>query len=136
MDTRFKGEVARMAVMSRALEKGWVPSIPLVEQARYDVILDDGRQRHRVQIKYTDTHHANAENSYYVNLRRHNRGTVRYRMYTAAEVDAVIVYVAAHKTLCWFPPCVFDNTQGLLIRTKPAKNGQRKGCLFAEDFIW
>lgn len=136
MDTRFKGEIARLKVVMRAIEKGWIPSTPVIEQARYDLILDDGKVRHRVQIKYTDTESSIAENAYYVNLRRRNKGSSEDRVYTADEVDAVIVYVAKMKKSYWIPTSVFDGRSTLSIRTAPAKNGQTKGCLLASDYEW
>jgi hypothetical protein len=136
MDTRFKGEIARLKAIQRALELGFIPATPVVEQARYDLVIDDGTRLHRVQIKYTDTASSNADNAYYVNLRRANNGTKVCRVYTAKEIDAVIVYIAAVDKLCWFGPHVFDGRNSISIRTAPSKNGQVKNCLLVDNYKW
>lgn len=51
MTSAQKGELALLKVLVRANELGWVASRP-TRDCRYDLVLDDGKQLHRVQVKY------------------------------------------------------------------------------------
>jgi hypothetical protein len=56
--------------------------------------------------------------------------------YTAAEVDAILVYVPAIDKVLWFGPEVFEKRTMLHLRIAPSRNGQKKGCLLAADYVW
>jgi PD-(D/E)XK endonuclease len=106
-DQMIKAEIAMMKVWMRALQLGAFVSKPIFEGARYD----------------------------YLNLRKQIKKD-KNCPYNENEVDALVVYVPKIDKVCWFSPEVFCGKQGLSIRISPAKNGQIKGCLAAEDYLW
>jgi hypothetical protein len=135
--TNFLGEIAVAKVILRAMEKGWTPCKPLME-CRYDLMLDDGLKSYRVQVKY-----AGGKSPKHVNgvipvglkkWRTDGRPPIFY--YTAAEIDAVLVYIRKTDQILWFGPEVFDKRRTLQIRLEPTRNGQQKGCLMAADYVW
>src|SRR5262245_50856817 len=135
--TNFLGGYATTRVVLRALEKGFTPFHPLIE-CRYDLILDDGVKRHRVQVKYAGGKSPKqASGVIPVGLKKcRTDGRAPIWHYTAAEIDALIVYVRKIDQLLWFGPEIFEGRTFLHIRVEPARNGQHKGCLMAADYIW
>jgi hypothetical protein len=135
--TNFLGEIACTKVILRAMEKGWTPCRPLVE-GRYDLILDDGFKPYRAQVKYAGGKAPKqASGVVPVGLKKwRTDGRAPILYYTAAEVDAVLVYVRALDQILWFGPEVFEGRRVLSIRIEPTRNGQQKGCLMAADYVW
>jgi len=133
-DTQKKGEIAQLKVLFRAIEKGVVLSKPLVT-SRYDFILDDGEKLERVQVKYASGKAQNSQGSIRIHLKSWE-GRKLKRTYSANEVDALLVYIPQIDEVLKFEAKVFCGRTGFVVRIKPAKNGQTKGILNAEDFIW
>ena len=92
------------------------------------MILDDGEDLKRIQVKYCD----HIENGCVrVTLKRRN-----YLSYTANEIDALIVYVAPIDQLCYIPVSLIDGKQFLSLRyTDPDKMIPQK-IHFCQDYIW
>jgi PD-(D/E)XK endonuclease len=135
--TNFLGEIAVAKATLRAMEKGLVPSRPQIE-CRYDLIVDDGCQCYRVQVKYAGAKAPKqASGVVAVGLKKwRTDGRAPIMHYTREEIDAVVVYVSALDQLLWFGPTIFEKRSMLHIRLKPAKNGQRAGCLMASEYVW
>jgi len=130
-----KAEIAMMKVGIRALQLGAFVSKPIFEGARYDYIIERDGKLYRAQVKYADGKLHRATGAVYVNLRKQIKKD-KNCPYNESEVDALLVYVPKIDKVCWFGPEVFCGKQGLAVRISPAKNGQTKGCLAAEDYIW
>lgn len=135
LSSNAKGAIACAAFDKRALEKGGVVSVPVVD-ARYDRILDlDGRLV-RVQVKYCDRTSSHSEGSVHVDLASYGGGRIRHGSYTGSEVDAVVVYLPREDALCWLVPEVFEGRSTLTLRTAPARNGQSAGVHLVSDYAW
>ena len=132
---QYKAELARLKVEARALELGAVCSRPSVEGTRYDCILDIKGKLYRAQIKYCDCRSSHASGAVTVRLKS-GIGYGAARCYTEEEVDALLVYIPSIDKICFFPPEVFCGKSALSIRLKPSLNGQIKGCVRAQDYIW
>jgi hypothetical protein len=135
--TNLLGEFAIGKVVLRAIEKGVMPSRPMVE-CRYDLILDDGVKRHRAQVKYAGGR-APKQASGVIPLglkkwRTDGRPPIWH--YSAEEIDAVVVYLRVTDQVLWFGAEVFQGRTMLQIRLEPARNGQEKGCLMAAEYVW
>jgi hypothetical protein len=135
--TNFLGEFAIAKVVLRAIEKGVTASRPMME-CRYDLILDDGLKLYRVQVKYAGGKpRRHVSGAIAVGLKKwRTDGRPPIWFYTAAEIDAVLVYVRKIDQLLWFGPEVFEGRRVLQIRLEPSRNGQHKGRLMADDYIW
>lgn len=135
-----KGQIAELKAQMRSAEKGWICS-RTSEGARYDLVLDDGKKLHRVQVKWAESELSNADGSVQVNLRRYignDRDVTRTktRTYGAEEIDAVLVYVPQVDKLCWFSPKDFGDKATITIRYTPTKNGQKYKTKMVEDYVW
>jgi PD-(D/E)XK nuclease superfamily protein len=83
------GEFFEAAFLTKAASLGFGVSKPWGESQRYDFIVDNGKQRWRVQVKATITKHCQ---SYVVNTRHFWRK--RPTEYTNKEIDFLVAYVA------------------------------------------
>ncbi len=129
MNTRDKGEYAKLKVMLRAAELGYTINLPTTE-VRYDIVLERDGRFHRAQIKYADGSAGHASGS--TPLALHRRG----KLYLDGEIDALLVYLAKMDKICWFDSEILHNKEVLYIRYAPTKSGQQKRCIMAQDYFW
>ena len=132
--TNTKGQLAVSKAELRAFELGFLPSRPLFD-ARYDLIIDNGSQLSRIQVKYADGKPSNTHGSVVVKLEYTDRKKNNYT-YQESEVDALIVYIPKIDKLCFFPKRVFVGKRKLSIRIEKSKNNQIKGVIAAEAYYW
>lgn len=130
-----KGDLAVYKTVVRAIEKGYAVNIP-AQHCRYDLLLDDGDQFYRVQVKYADGKPSSAEGSILVKLAYETRKRRKVYTYSADEVDALVVYLPRIERLCWFPLSVFGGKKILSVRIRPPLNGQVGGINLASDYYW
>jgi hypothetical protein len=135
MTTQQKSEIAHLKVTFRAIELGIVLSKPVIE-TRYDFIADTNGKLERCQVKYAGKPNRNSEGAVVVNLRSWAPGRKRERVYTADEVDALLVYVPQVDMVCKFPPAMFVGKASFILRYAPPKNGQTKGLVLVEQYRW
>ena len=127
-----KGGIAELAIALEAARLGVGVLRPVVEGARYDLILDLGPRLLRVQCK----HGVVAGQVVRAGLRtsRATRdGHVRTR-YTSAEVDAFGVYCGELNRCFLLPMTRFEGVTYVHLRLAPARNNQRIGVNLADDY--
>jgi hypothetical protein len=134
METWQKGELAVLAVCKRCMEKGIWVSRPVVEGCRYDLILDDGHELTKIQIKYVSAKNGVAR----VSLRKVNngKGYLNKRLYTSNEIDLVLVYIPESDKVYYIPPYLFEEKTEVSLRLEPPKKQMLKVIRMAEDFEW
>jgi hypothetical protein len=137
LSTNRLGQLAILKVEERAIQLGLIVSKPTIE-CRYDLILDDGQRLYRVQVKYAGGQPWKGRAGVLCVGLQKWRGSARKRLppYATSEIDALLVYLKSLDRILWIGPELFAGRRELQIRTAPAKNNQRKGCLFAEDYFW
>lgn len=135
--SQFNGTLAELRVAIRATEKGLIPSRPLTEGCRYDLLLDDGQRIWRAQVKQGNSDLYNS-GSICLDFRSANRpdGSSKKLCYTAAEIDTIIIYLPKTSNFYWLPPAVWDGKSSISLRLTPTRNGQTKNCIFADQFVW
>lgn len=132
--TNTKGQLAVSKAELRAFELGYLPSRPLFD-ARYDLIIDNGRKLSRLQVKYANGKPSNTTGAVVVKLEYMDRRKNIYT-YQNNEVDGLIVYIPKLDKLCFFPKTVFVGKKKLNVRISKSKNNQKKGVVAAEDYYW
>ena len=130
-----KSQIALLKVEQRALDLGYVVSIPTIEGERYDCIIDIKGKLLRVQVKYAGVIPKGLKGAVHIRLDK-PKGRGVNRPYTQDEIDILLVYIPYIDKLCWFNFEVFDGRNSLLIRYEKSLNGQKKGCLMANNYIW
>jgi PD-(D/E)XK endonuclease len=132
LTTDQKGAIAEAVVTAVAIKLGVGVYKPVFEGGRYDLILDLGERLLRVQCKWAP------RDGDVVLIRcrscRRAREGLRYRGYTAAEVDAIAAYCPQLDRCYLIPPVLFDGRKQLYLRLAPSRNNQKAGVNWASDF--
>jgi len=134
LTTDQKGAIAEAAIACAAIKLGVGVFKPLSDGERYDLILDLRPQLVRVQCK-TAVRRGSVLAIPCYSTRRSPRGFLK-RSYSSAEIDAIAAY-CADLDRCFFIP--FDEIPGrmcLQLRLSAARNGQRSGVNWADDFAF
>jgi hypothetical protein len=130
--THLYGHIAEQKVVTESLKRGYIVSEPIVE-SRYDLLIDNGEEIKRIQVKYTSDEN---NGSYAISLQSQCRHNGYRRKYTQKEVDAVIAYIGEEDSFVLIPPKVFENQKTIKIRFDETKNNQEKFVHFYEDYKW
>jgi hypothetical protein len=138
VDTRHLGEIAQLEVQKRVAEKGWFCSKPTMDGCRYDLIIDDGKKLHRVQIKYSNSEPLESSNSFRIGLRKRSGGGNGHlqRLYLESEIDAFIVYLPRSGKLYWLSQEVWLGKGEVCLRLLPPSNKQIKNITLASQYEW
>ena len=132
MTTDQKGAVAELAVQLAATKLGIDVYRPVAEGGRYDMIFDLGGDLVRVQCKWV-SRYGDVLVARCYRARRNRDGLVR-RLYTREEIDAYALY-CLELDRCFFVPMAHaEGMQEIRLRLAPARNNQRKGIHWADDF--
>ena len=97
------------------------------------MVIDWCGKLYRAQVKYAGGVRANIPGVAVVSLTKGERGE---RRYTSEEIDVLLVYIPPVDKICWFGAEIFHGRTQLHIRYLPARNGQSKGCVKVEDYVW
>lgn len=135
-DNAIKGTIAFSKAEIRALSKGYIVSKPSTDCCRYDMIIDDGVDLIRIQVKYAGGKNSNSTGNTVVNLRKEYKNGKSKNGYTKEEVDAIVLYIPQIDEVCYFPIEMLEGKKTLTIRYEKAKNNQVKNVIYAKDFIW
>jgi hypothetical protein len=131
---KTKGDLAELKVAADLIERGYRVAIPFGEDNDFDLILCRGNQLERVQVKYS---RSNGE-VIPVKCYSHSLTNGRIRQtkhYTAAIIDWLAVYDATTKRCFYIPSAELGAGRSILhLRLREAKNCQRRGIRFAEDY--
>ena len=132
LTTDQKGAVAELAIADAALRLGVGVFRSLADGERYDLIFDLRPELVRVQCKWA-CQHGDVVTIRCRSCRRTRDGLV-HRGYTLDEVDAIAAYCADLDRCYYVPLKRFEGRSALQLRLVPARNNQRLGINWAEDF--
>jgi hypothetical protein len=134
LTTDQKGAIAESAIAHTAIKLGVGVYRPLMEGGRYDLILEVGSALVRTQCKWAPMHGDVIVVRCYSNRRA--REGLRRRCYTGAEVDCIAAYCPDLDRSYLLPSARFDSRQQIHLRVGAARNNQRVGVTWAEDFAF
>lgn len=132
--TKAKGDLAEMKVAADLASRGFKIAIPHGEDWDFDLIACKVEKLERIQVKYAESDGSTVV----VRCGSHSltNGKIRRtKRYTAAMVDWLAVY---DKTTdrCFYVPAseLGDGRATISLRLCPARNGQRRGIRFADEY--
>jgi len=109
MNTKQKGDLAEANVIVKLMEIGFIPSKPQTESCRYDIIADDGKNLHKIQVK-TGREKNNCV-IFNTSDSRPNRTSNKRKTYSKDEIDCFIVYLPEKEDFYWVPVEETPNTE-------------------------
>jgi hypothetical protein len=131
LTTDQKGALAEAAIAHAAIELGIGVSRPLGDE-RYDLIFDMRPQLMRVQCKWA-VRHGDVVVVRCYRCRRNADGLLR-SFYTSDEIDAFAAYCAELQRCYFLAFGDISACQAIHLRISPARNNQRHGIRWAEDY--
>ena len=133
LDTRIKGEITEMKCQLYCLEQGYTISKPLIDNARYDLILDYNNKLYRIQIKTSRWMSEEHEGLVFNCKSQHSVSSGNKIMkYAPDEID---FFMTEFENQYYLIPC--DKVRAeMRLRFKPTKNGQDYKAYFAKDYLF
>jgi hypothetical protein len=131
LTTNQKGLIAEQAIIYECVKLGVGVAKPLDDE-RYDLILDVGRELIRVQCKWS----VRSGDVVVIRTRRCRRGRegLIHRSYAADEIDAVAAFCAETERCYLLPHELSVARAAVQLRLGPTKNNQAAGIRWARDY--
>jgi len=102
MNTSEKGDASEAAVIAALKLQGYQVSIPFGDSARYDLIVDDGGELLKVQVKTaTEQRQSGAVTFNCYTDSYKNGGNRNTKHYTSDDIDGFAVYAPSLDTCYW-----------------------------------
>ena len=133
MDSNRIGATAETAIAAEATRLGFEVLRPIVDGGRYDFVFDVGGRLLRVQCKSAPLRRG-AIVVRAVTCRRAPEG-FRRGGYSPSEVDVIAAYCPELQRCFAVPIRDFGGSSSFQLRLGPARNGQRAGLHFADDYV-
>lgn len=131
IDTRIKGELTEMKCQLYCLENGYIVSKPILDNARYDMVLDYNGRLYRIQIKTSRWMSEEHEGIIFSCKSQHSiSGGNKIMKYTPDEID---FFMTEFENKYYLIPCESTKAE-MRLRFKPTKNNQDHKAHFAKDY--
>lgn len=123
---KHKGIIAEQAVSLEAIQRGWTVSIPIGNNAPYDLIIDTGSKLLKIQVK--SAWYDSSKNNYMANTRmsKTNRKIYKQVHYCEGDFDFAIIYVPDTKDFYIIPITVFFKFQEFCTNTEPIRKAPKE----------
>jgi len=139
MNSKSKGNIGETRFIYEFTKRGIQVSLPIGDNAPYDLIIDFNNKLYKVQIKYSDCK-LNLENSITCPVCSKNlkikdmKASCKARTYVD-DIDLIGIYFNQWDKLVLIPIQEINiNTIGVTFRITPPKNNQSKGIKFIDDY--
>lgn len=131
IDTRVTGELTELKCQLYCLEKGYIVSKPILDNARYDMLLDYNGKFYRIQIKTSRWMSEEHEGIIFNCRSQHSvSGGNKIMKYTPEEID---FFMTEFENEYYLIPCDKSKNE-MRLRFKPTKNNQDHKAYFAKDY--
>ncbi|MFA6423761.1 MAG: group I intron-associated PD-(D/E)XK endonuclease [Candidatus Magasanikbacteria bacterium] len=128
MHTKIKGDIGELLVAADLLEKGWMVSLPISENTRYDLIIEKNGKIKRVQVKAV----VPKNGAMIINCRSSNNWNVIN--YTKKDFEILAAVDIISKNVYYIPvKCI--NRRCINLRLTASKNRQEKNINLAKSFL-
>lgn len=134
MNTVSIGDIGEAMAIADFTKAGFVVSAPLSNNARYDLIIDNGEKIYRVQVKTTESV-KDEKMIFATKTTNYSKGNWKSTRYSINEVDIFYLYCLENDWRGLYIPENEILTQ-LNIRFTPPKSGQKVGIKMQEDFCF
>lgn len=122
MNSKSKGNLGEIKVASEFIKWGCTVSFPFGDNARYDLIIDDGNSLKRVQVKYADSKENGSWRCICVSSTNHttNKNLHGYQN----DVDIMAFYIAELDECIMFNISEIKDKTKIHVRDTLPKNNQ------------
>ena len=132
-NTRVVGELTELKCQIHCLKQGFIVSKPIIDNARYDLILDHNGKFYRVQVKTSRWMSEEQEGIVFNAKSQYSTANGnKTTKYTSDEID---FFMTEFQGECYLIPCDKPRTE-IKLRFKPTKNNQDNRAMFAKDYLF
>lgn len=131
MDSKQKGNITELEVLTHATQHGYQVSIPFGDRERYDQIWDVNGRLLKIQVKTSRLSNDSTYISFSCRSNTRVQGKTLHSRYTKDEIDYFATFWNGR---CYLVPIEETSTDKRL-RFEPPKNGQKQGVSFAKDYL-
>lgn len=133
-NTQYKGALTEQKCFLKCIEMGYTISKPIFDNARYDFILDTGKNLLKIQVKtsrWKDEDHS----SFIFNCYSQHALTTGNKIlkYTKDEID---FFMTEKEGIFYLYPAPEQGLKEKTLRVLSTKSGQTKNISFAKDYIF
>lgn len=132
--TQLKGALTEQRCFIKCIEMGFTVSKPIFDNARYDFILDTGKNLLRIQVK---TSHWKDEEKSAFTFNCYSQHSLsngnKVMKYTKKEID---FFMTEQDGVFYLYPAPDQGIKEKTLRVKPTKTGQTKNICFAKDYVF
>ena len=111
--------------MADLTKRGFTVAVPFGDNARYDLLVDDGNGIHRVQVKYRKAERGGIP----VKFRSSSSGH-----YTWNEVDRMGIYEPESDACYYLSEQDMNGRTTMVLRLDPTGNNQAQGIVWADQY--
>lgn len=111
--------------MADLVKRGFTVAVPWGDNARYDLLVDDGNGIRRVQVKYIKSYSGG------IHVRFRSAGSGHY---TWDEVDRIAIYDPESGGCYYLSEADMNGRIAMVLRVKPAVNKQVSGIVWADQY--
>ena len=133
-NTQIIGALTEQKCFIKCIEMGYIVSKPLFDNARYDFVLDTGKNLLKIQVK--TSHWKDEEHSGFIFncYSQHSTSDGNKRMkYTKEEID---FFMTEQDGIFYLYPAPEEGIKEKTLRVLPTKSGQTKNISFAKDYLF
>lgn len=125
------GITTELAVAQKFIEKGYIVSVPYGNNSRYDMIIDNDKNRYRIQVKHALK---NENGSYTVNTSNTVCTSTKKltKHYTKTDIDFVVTII--EEQLVVIPVEMIESSKSKIFRTVLPTYGSKSTCNLIKDF--
>lgn len=127
---KTKGTVSEQFIIAHLMSFGFDVSVPVGDNLRYDLIVDDGEELHRLQSR-TGRFRNGCVVACLVSSRLNSK-TMYKKFFTENDIDFFAIY---YENNVYILPISNANNSEVSLRVDPAKNSQEHGVRWAKDYL-
>ena len=131
MDSKFKGNITELEVLTYVTKLGYQVSIPFGDRERYDQIWDIHGKLIKIQVKTASlVSESGTAIKFSCRSSQRSKGKTKNTRYLKSEID---YFATFWNNQCYLIPIEETSTEKIL-RFDPPKNGQLKSITFADQY--
>lgn len=133
MNSKQKGNIGEVIVLSEFVKRGIQCSIPYGDNARYDLIADFNGKLNKIQIKYCNQKLSKNNSIICPCASSTNHTTNKHYTTYEKDVDYFAFYIKEWNTCCLVPISVVKNRKTITFRNTLPSSGQ-KNVQYINDY--
>lgn len=134
-NTLYKGALTEQKCFLKCIEMGFTVSKPIFDNARYDFILDTGKNLLKIQVKTSRWKNEEHTGFVFNCFSQHalGNGNNKVMKYTKDEID---FFMTEKEGIFYLYPAPEQGIKEKTLRILPTKSGQTKNISFAKDYVF